>query len=163
MIGPGSNLHSPRVAARVCVLIVASLVWAAGHGCSHGNRGEKEPSVGRKVKESGRRAGKQPPPPSAGPAAALASATKALLDHTSHSNTELENARRIVEQHEKPRRYEERGEADGKPYYYAREVYPGLGLIIHLDGRGITRVQRTTPGSRGGQQSATGNGMEDKR
>ncbi len=70
-------------------------------------------------------------------------AKQALLHFTEHDAATLDRARATVDRFEAPQRYEERGEVDGKPFYYARDVYPGLGITVHGDGERITNVEPT--------------------
>lgn len=70
-----------------------------------------------------------------------------LLRFREHDEPALARARATLDAFEAPQRYEERGEADGRAYYYAREVYPTVGLVVHHDGQRVTNVEpsATTP------------------
>lgn len=92
-----------------------------------------------------------PTPPEAGPEATpdagpeipadVLAAKEILLRFRDHDAAALARARATIDAFEPPQRYEERGEVDGRPYYYAREVYPSLGLTLHHDGERITNVE----------------------
>jgi len=86
----------------------------------------------------------EPPQPALPEPVARAVAT--LLSFRERSPDELAAAHRVVLDVAAPERYEERGEAQGRPYVYTREHYPTLGLTIHLDGARISNVERTGTG-----------------
>ena len=86
--------------------------------------------------------------PSAVPALpeSVARAVRVLVDFKGHDAEALAEARRIVGEFEESERYEESGEVDGRPFYYARERYPALGLTLHRDDARITNVEMSQPG-----------------
>ena len=86
-----------------------------------------------------------PSAPSAGPEipADVLAAKQILLRFREHDEATLAGARATLDAFEAPQRYEERGEVEGKAYYYAREVYSTLGITLHHDGERITNVEPT--------------------
>ncbi len=68
-------------------------------------------------------------------------AKQILLHFHEYDWNTLAQAHVTLNNSEIPQSYEERGELNGNAYYYAREVYPVLGITIHHDGEKITNVE----------------------
>lgn len=135
----------------------ASLIALLGvlPGCTHAGTSEAERAPAKAVPApdepgpaSDASSTTVPPAPAAGPElpADVRAAKATLLRFREHDQAALASARATLDAFEAPQRYEEHGEVEGKPYYYAREVYAAVGLVVHHDGTRITNVEPTNPG-----------------
>ena len=69
-----------------------------------------------------------------------------LLGWKRRSAGELVAAQRTVDAFEASDRYEERGEVEGKPFYYSNDTYPRLKIVVYGDGVKITDVEEIKRG-----------------
>jgi hypothetical protein len=132
----------------------ASLIALLGvvPGCTHaaGPEAERAPEAAVPVRDQpdparGVTDAAAPAAPASGPEipGEVLAARQTLLRFREHDAATLASARATLDAYEAPQRYEERGELEGTAYYYAREVYPSLGITIHHDGVRITNVEPT--------------------
>jgi hypothetical protein len=123
----------PRLTPLAPLAPLVLLVLVGGAGCSHAPPG---PELRR-----------DPVLPAVAPLstaalpAAVAEARQQLLHFREHDVKTLEAARQVLETFETPERFEERGVAEGRSYYYAKEVHHTVGIVVHLDGDQISNVE----------------------